>query len=92
MVRVIRNKLQKGWTYPLKATALERAIADMGIATSVVLFFHHGSFWATRPLFTASFHLVGELLRNEHEQFQVSCRSVAAADSLAARAFIKRNS
>jgi hypothetical protein len=89
MVRVVRNKLPKGWAYPLKASALDGAIAKAGVETPVTLFLRHGSFWATRPLFTANFFLIGALVKNEEEQFWVGCRSVAAVDSIAARAFIE---
>ena len=84
-----RDKLSKGWSYPLKASVLERVILDSGIQTPVTLFLHHGSFWAERPLFSASFYLAGSLVTNTDEAFWVSCRSVAAADVARAREFVE---
>ncbi|WP_034159532.1 hypothetical protein [Sphingomonas sp. ERG5] len=89
MLKVRRDKLPKGWAYPLKASILDQAVSDAGIFTSVTLFLHHGAFWAKRPLFHANFYLVGALVKNEEEEFWIGCRSVAAADCSEARSFIE---
>jgi len=89
MLSVMRNKLSAGSSYPLKASVLEQAIVDRGIKTATTLFLHHGAFWAKRPLFYAKFYLVGALVKNETEEFWVSCRSVAADDNVRARNFIE---
>jgi len=88
MIKVLRDKLPKGWAYPLKASVLDEAIAQAGIGTPVTLFLHHGAFWSGSPLFTANFYLAGSGVLNEEEVFWVSCRSVVASDCRAARTYV----
>lgn len=89
MIEVLRNKIPKGRAYPLKASVVERAIAVVQLRTSVTLFLHHGAFWEERPLFSANFYLIGDLVKNDTEQFWISCRSVDAADCQAARTYLE---
>lgn len=89
MVRVLKDKLPAGSSYPLKASVLDRAIVDAGIKTTTTLFLHHGSFWDKRPLFSANFYLIGARGINEMEEFWVGCRSVKAEDNALARGFIE---
>lgn len=89
MIRVIRGKIPKGWTYPVKASVLEGAVAKAGLLTPVSLFLHHSAFWANWPLFTANFYLAGALVKNEQEEFWLRCCSVAAADGPAISMFIE---
>ena len=89
MIEVIRDKLPKGRAYPIKATVVERAIAEVGVRTSVRLFLHHGTFWDSRPLFSASFYLAGSLVKNDDEQFWLGCRSVDVAHCVSARTFLE---
>jgi hypothetical protein len=58
MVRVVRNKLPKGWAYPLKASALDGAIAKAGVETPVTLFLHHGSLCTAKDMAVLSRYLI----------------------------------
>jgi len=87
-MKIFRDKLPRGWGYPLKASALEHVIEEVGLRAPVELFLHHSAFWTRRPLFHASFHPDGTSL-NDDEIFRVGCRAVAAADCGEVRSFIE---
>lgn len=77
-MRIVKDKLSKGFGYPLKPSMLQAVMAAAKVQTEITLFQHNSAFWRDRPLFHASFSPPGQLVDNEKEVLWIGCRAVPA--------------
>ena len=89
MLAISKDKTQRGWSYPLKATVLDIAVRDAKLEVAVALQFNHGAFWSKRPLFSAGYYPSGSRHYNPEATFIVSCRSVRAEEYALAKHMVE---
>jgi hypothetical protein len=73
-VRIFKQKIPKGMSFPLKTSALEAAVNTAGTLTPVDI--HYSNYKTDGPFFRASFYLHGHIIAKESNILSVTCYSV----------------
>lgn len=89
MLTIRKDKIQRGWSYPLKATVLDMAVRHAKLQVAIALQFNHGAFWSKRPLFSAGYYPSGTRHYNQEATYLVSCRSVRAEEYALAKDMVE---
>ena len=89
MLTIRKDKTQRGWSYPLKATVLDMAVRHAKLRVAVALQFNHGAFWSKRPLLSAGYYPSGTRHYNPEATYIVSCRSVRAEEYAIAKNMVE---
>jgi len=88
-MEIYKDPLRSRQSYPLKASALEAAIASNAVQTPVSLYQRSETWWTDGVLIRADFYPPGQYYLNETEVLHVTCRSVASNDRKTAQAFLE---
>jgi hypothetical protein len=87
-MEIYKGHLRPGQSFPLKASALEAAIAANDVQAPVSLYQRCETWWTDGVLFRADFYPPGRFYLNEDEVLHVTCRSVSSDDKQTAKAFL----
>jgi hypothetical protein len=85
-----KEVLPAGWSYALKPSRLEEAIAEAGIQLPVTLHQWHKRWAANAPAFSATFYPRGSYLGGEHGCFSVTSCAVPSSQRQAIQVFAER--
>ena len=87
---IFKDKLPPGWTYALKPSWVESAIAEAGIRLPVSLYQCHKLWGAKAPAFSAEFYPRGSLMGKDNGRFAVTSAAIPSSQRETRQDFAER--